>query len=79
MLPLAHLSCTPSVLQMKFGFSSGMQPPFTQTRPLPQELFGPHFVSQWPSMQMPPEPQLPPGVVHGLGFCVQTPFDVSHA
>jgi hypothetical protein len=55
-----------------------MQPPFKQTRPVPHALFGPHFASQWPSMQMPFEPHAPPGTVHAVGLPVQTPFCVSH-
>jgi hypothetical protein len=35
MLPVAQLSCTPSVLQMNCGAWSGMQPLSTQTRPVP--------------------------------------------
>jgi hypothetical protein len=64
---------------MKFGFSLGMQPPFTHTSPFEHVLFAPHFASQWPSMQMPFEPHDPPGTVHALGLFVQTPLFASHA
>jgi hypothetical protein len=79
MLPVEHSDCVPSVpVQMKFAFSFGMQPPFTQTKPAPHELFVPHFESQWPSMQMPFVPHAPPGTVQAFGLPVQTSLFVSH-
>ena len=46
MLPLAHESSTPSVLQTKVGRWSGMHPLSTQTRPVAQELPLPQGVTQ---------------------------------
>ena len=78
MLPCWQLSFWPSVLQMKTGFSSGVHPPSTQTRPAPHSPFAPQGATQCSSTQTFP-PVHCVELVHAPGLFVQTPLARSHA
>jgi hypothetical protein len=79
MLPVSHASWTPSVLQTKTGFWSGMHPPSTQTRSVGQAASpAPHGVTQcWSTHVVSPVHAAPASALpQGVGLPVQTPFVV---